>query len=100
MFILLIKEVFFPEPDIKQDGTSIKVTDEAKFLGLAFDRCLTFRAHVKHLKTVCDQALNVRRVVDYTDWGGDKVVLLRLYRALVRSKLDYSCIVYGAASTY
>ena len=86
------------EPDIKVDGTSIKVADEAKFLGLVFDRRLTFRAHVKYLKTVCDKALNVLRVVGHTDWGADKIVLLRLYRALVRSKLDYGCIVYGSAS--
>ena len=81
------------EPDIKLDGTSIKVADEAKFLGLVFNRRLTFRAHVKYLKTVCDKALNVLRVVGHTDWGADKVVLLRLYRALVHSKLDYGCIV-------
>ena len=86
------------EPDIKLDGTSIKVADEANFLGLVFDRRLTFRAHVKYLKTVCDKALNVLRVVGHTDWGADKVVLLRLYRALVRSKLDYGCIVYGSES--
>ena len=46
----------FMEPDIKVDGTSIKVADEAKILGLVFDRRLTFRAHVKYLKTVCDKA--------------------------------------------
>ena len=86
------------EPDIELDGTSIKVADEAKFLGLVFDRRLPFRAHVKYLKTVCYKALNLLRVVGHTDWGADKVVLLRLYRALVRSKLDYGCIVYCSAS--
>ena len=86
------------EPDIKLDGTSIKVANEAKILGLVFYHRLTFRAHVKYLKTVCDKALNMLRVVGHTDWGADKVVLLRLYCALVRSKLDYGCIVYGSAS--
>ena len=75
----------FTEPDIKLDRTSNKVADEAKFLWLVFDRLFTFRAHhVKYLKTVCDKALLVLRVVGHTDWGDDKVVLLRLYRALVR----------------
>ena len=85
-------------PDIKLDGTSIKVAGETKFLGLVFDRRLTFRAHVKYLKTVCDKALNVLRVVGHTIWGDDKIVLLRLYRVLGRSKLDYGCIVYGSAN--
>ncbi|XP_023228251.1 uncharacterized protein LOC111628656 [Centruroides sculpturatus] len=32
-----------------------------------------------------------------TSLGADKSSMLRLYRALVRSKLDYGCIVYGSA---
>ena len=76
------------------------MADEAKLLGLVFDRLLTFRVHVTCLKTVYDKALNVLRVVGHTDWGADKVVLLRLYRALVRSKLHYGCIVYCSASQY
>ena len=31
-------------------------------------------------------------------WGADRTVLLRLYRALVRSKIDYGCQAYGSAS--
>ena len=37
-------------------------------------------------------------MVGHTNWGADRVVLLHLYRALVRSKLDYGCIVYGSVS--
>ena len=43
------------------------------------------------------KALNLLRVVSNNDWGGDRTVLLRLYRALVRSKLDYGCFIYGEA---
>nr|KAG5702023.1 hypothetical protein BaRGS_015758 [Batillaria attramentaria] len=80
------------------DGSPIKVVQEAKFLGLIFDRRLTFRSHIKYLRASCMKALDVLRVVGHTDWGGDRTVLLRLYRALVRSKLDYGCIVYSSAS--
>ena len=31
-------------------------------------------------------------------WGADQTTFLKLYRSLVRSKLDYGCIVYGSAS--
>ena len=33
-----------------------------------------------------------------TSWGADRVTLLRLHHALVRSVLDYGSIVYGCAS--
>ena len=45
------------------------------------------------------KALNLVSVVANMEWGGDREVLLllRLYQSLVRSKLDYGSIVYGAA---
>ena len=49
------------------------------------------------LKTKCLKALDIIKVVSSTDYGGDRDVLLNLYRSLVRSKLDYGCIVYGSA---
>ena len=64
---------------------------------ILLDSKLTFVPHIKGLKKKCIKALNLLRVVSSTDWGGDRIVLLRLYRALVRSKLDYGCFIYGAA---
>ena len=57
----------------------------------------TFIPHIKYLKKKCQNALNLLKVVAHTDWGGDRLVLLRIYDSLVRSKLDYGCIVYGSA---
>ena len=37
------------------------------------------------------------RVVANQEWGAHKSVLLKLYRSLIRSKIDYGCIVYGSA---
>ena len=53
--------------------------------------------NIQYLKTSCQKALDILRVVGHTDWGADRIVLLRLYCSLVRSKLDYGCIVYGSA---
>ena len=79
---------------------AIPVKDEVKFLGLVFDKKLDFKAHVAYLKKKCQKALNILRVVGHTDWGADKSTLLKLYRTLVRSKLDYGCAVYGSAKHY
>ena len=43
------------------------------------------------------KAVDILRVVGHTDWRADWIVLLRVYRALVRSKLDNGYIVYGSA---
>ena len=88
---------FSPDPNILLGKTPIKVVKEAKFLGLIFDTKLTLKNHIQYLKTSCQKALDILRVVGHTDWGADRIVLLRLYRSLVRSKLDYGCIVYGSA---
>ena len=85
---------FSPDPNILLGKTPIKVVREVKFLGVIFDTKLTFKNHIHYLKTSCQKALDILRVVEHTDWGADRIVLLRLYRSLVCSKLDYRCIVY------
>ena len=66
-------------------------------MGLLFDKKLSFIPHIKALKAKCLKALDVLKVLSNTNWGGDRSVLLNLYRSLVRSKLDYGSIVYGSA---
>ena len=87
----------FAEPSILLDKTPIKVVTEAKFLGVIFDRILSYSSHIKYLKTNCLKVLNILKVVGHTDWGAEQKTLC-LCRALVRSKSDYGCIIYGAAS--
>ena len=86
-----------PDPVLNIYGSPIPVVEEAKFLGLLFDKKLSFIPHIKALKAKCLKALDVLKVLSNTNWGGDRSVLLNLYRSLVRSKLDYGSIVYGSA---
>ena len=86
-----------PDPYLVLYDNPILVKKETKFLGILLDSKLTFVHHIKGLKKKCVKALNLLRVVSNTDWGGDRTDLLRLYRALVRSKLDYGYLIYGAA---
>ena len=85
------------DPVLTLDGQPIPVVEETKFLGVIFDKKLTFIPHIKKLKAKCQKALNLLRVVAHTYWGADRKILLNLYRTIVRSKLDYGCIVYGSA---
>ena len=91
------KRGILPEPNLNLNGNKITVVKETRFLGVIFDQKLSFIPHMKALKTKCLKALDIIKVVSNQEWGADKSVLLKLYRSLVRSKLDYGCIVYGSA---
>ncbi|GFY18233.1 probable RNA-directed DNA polymerase from transposon X-element [Trichonephila clavipes] len=45
----------------------------------------------------CKRSLNILKVLSNTLWGADRVSLLRVYQALILSRLDYGCVVYGSA---
>ena len=85
------------DPELYLYGSLIPVVENFKFLGVLFDRKLSFIPHIKYLKAKCLKALNLLKVLSHTDWGADRTVLLQLYRSLIRSKLDYGSIVYGSA---
>ena len=63
------------DPILTLDGIPIPVVEENKFLGVIFDRKLSFIPHIKQLKAKCQKALNLLRVVAHTDWGADRAVL-------------------------
>ncbi|GFO13711.1 RNA-directed DNA polymerase from mobile element jockey [Plakobranchus ocellatus] len=90
------RQRIYTEPALHLDGQPIPVKGEAKFLGVVFDSKLNFSSHVKYLKKKCLKALNLLCVVGHTDWGADRATLLKLYRTLVRSKLDYGSVIYGS----
>ena len=85
------------DPVVYIYGSQIPVVAESKFLGVIFDRKLSFIPHIKYLKAKCLKALNLLKVLSHTSWGADRTTLLHLYRSLIRSKLDYGSIIYGSA---
>jgi len=79
-----------------QDKTLVFKT-EAKFLGVTFDQHLTWSKHVDDIVIRCKKDINVLRSLTGTDWGASRETLLTLYRALIRSKLDYGCEAINTA---
>jgi len=86
-----------PQPTLLLNGTPVPVVEETKFLGVIFDRNLSFIPNIKHLQDKCTKAQNPLRVLAHTSWGADQETLLHLYISVIRSKLDYGCTVYGSA---
>ena len=81
--------------DLTLGGQVLKRVYIKKFLGLIFDRKLTWIDQIEAVRGDCMKILNVLSLISYKSEGTDSKTLLRVYRAVVRSKLDYGCQVYG-----
>ena len=84
-------------PDLLLYGQKIKYEESVKFLGLIFDSKLTWRAHITSVKAKCSRAVGVLKSIATQEWGGDMATMVHLYRVMVRSVLDYGCVVYQSA---
>ena len=88
-----------PEPSLMLQGQPIMCRDSARFLGLILDSRLRWSEHVKDLKTRVTKRLAILKCLSHTTWGADRVMMMRLYHASVRSVIDYGCLLYGSASS-
>ena len=80
------------------NGNIIPNRDTIKYLGMTFDYRLNWKEHIKNIKIECMKRLDLLKCISHTTWGSDRVVMLRLYRSIIRSKLDYGSFIYGSAS--
>lgn len=81
---------------LKYDGKEIPYEKQVKFLGMLFDHRLSWAAHIDDLVTRCQKDLNLMKLVSGTHYGADKIILIRMYTALIRSKIDYGCQAYSS----
>ena len=89
-----------PEPvgiQFELDDKILKQVKTKKFLGLVFDRKLTWEDHIEYVRGKCLKTMNILFMISRGNEETDSVTMLRIYRALIRSKLEYGCEVYGTA---
>lgn len=85
------------DPILKLKGTNITYVNSIKFLGLILDKKLTWLPHLLNLKTECNRKLNIIKALGHQKWGADREILIKIYNTLIRSKMDYACMIYGTA---
>ena len=78
-------------------GTHITVFPVAKFLGMTWDCRLSWGPYLRALKGSCLRRMNLVKSLSGQSWGSDRHTLLRLYRTIIRTKMDYGCIIYQHA---
>jgi ribonuclease HI len=78
-------------------GSKLKYLTSIVFLGMTFDKKLTWEAHVTKLLQRCQSDLNLIKAVRGQDWGTDKRSLFRVYQACMLSKINYGSAAYNSA---
>ncbi|KAJ4430889.1 hypothetical protein ANN_19480 [Periplaneta americana] len=85
------------QPELYLNNNKLPIVNTIKFLGIIFDRKLTWAPHLAALKEDCMRRISFLKTLAARNWGADYKVLICSYRILIRSKLDYGCIVYNSA---
>lgn len=84
-------------PNIKLYNRTIQFRNEVKFLGLTLDSRLTWLPHITNLRNRALKAANILKILSHLRWGADRLTLFRIYRAIIRTKMDYGCQLYDTA---
>ncbi|GFX80907.1 probable RNA-directed DNA polymerase from transposon X-element [Trichonephila clavipes] len=63
------KRGIHPDPEIRIRDIQIPVVPDVRFLGVIFDRRLTFLPHILQLRKRCEKSLNLLKVLSNTSWG-------------------------------
>jgi hypothetical protein len=78
-------------------GVQIPIANSFKFLGVVFDRRLTWMPHVQYLETKTASRVNLLRRLTATGWGASARTLIILYKALIKSIFMYASVAFYSA---
>ena len=85
------------ELKLKFGNHDIEVVSNITVLGDILDEKMTWELQIANLKRNALTSLNALKIMAKHSRCGDADFLLRIYRTLTRTKIDYGCEVYGTA---
>jgi hypothetical protein len=74
--------------------TKLEINNSPTFLGIRFDKALTFKNQIDYLQDSCVNRLNFLKIVSKRSYGLSLRTLNQLYVTLIRSILEYLVILY------
>jgi hypothetical protein len=83
-------------PTLTLYNQAIEKVPRIRFLGVIFDSQLTWKSHISSIVSSCNKLIGLLTILGHHTWGADTGVLLSVYKSLVRSRLEYGLIAYGA----
>ncbi|XDV19448.1 hypothetical protein PO909_024918 [Leuciscus waleckii] len=79
-------------------GKPLEQVKSFKYLGMWLDGRYTWNKHIEEIDKKCRRVLNVMRAIAGKEWGAERDSMITIYQALIRSTVDYGCMIYGSAS--
>ena len=80
-------------------NTKLSQISDPTFLGIRFDKTLSFKNQIEYLQKSCLNRLNFLKVISKRSFGLTTSTLNQLYISLIRSILEYSAILAPVLST-
>lgn len=93
MFVSRSRKV--PRGEITFSDIKFPIKENVKYLGLFIDHKLKWTRHINETINKCERSLNLMRSIMKVTWGTDFNTAMTIYKCLVRSHLDYGCIIYS-----
>ena len=83
--------IYYP---IKIENKAIERVNKFKYLGMYFDSKLTWKYHIKHIKEICMEKLNIMKFLSHSKWGANRKLLRKIYITLIRPVIEYGIFIY------
>ena len=83
---------------IKIGTHTLKEEDEATYLGVTFDKRLTWKTHTLHTEGKAREKLTNMRKLAGTTWGANEQILKTVYEGSVRPVLEYSSTAWSTTN--
>jgi len=96
--LVTLKAVLFPYRPLTLNSIQIKYAATYKFLGMIFDKKLTWKPHIQKLHARTQNDLRLLQIIAHCKWGADYISLRRIYLSLLRPKIEYGDFLYATAA--
>ncbi|KAL4154600.1 hypothetical protein QTP88_000457 [Uroleucon formosanum] len=96
--VIFTRRRYHNPPNVYLDNNIIPFVDNTTYLGITLDSKLRWLPHTTSLISFSSCWANFLRAITGTPWGSHPSTLLLVYKAIIRSKLDYGCFLFGSAS--
>jgi len=74
---------------LKMGDSEIKLEDQQTYLGVTFDKRLTWKQHIQDAEAKARRKMNIMRKLAGTHWGANEKILKTVYQGTVRPHLEY-----------